>query len=315
MSGYDIRTYGQVEGEDGSNLEGQIGAQRERVAARLAGVDRLVAVMSGKGGVGKSFVAAALAAALARSGDRRVGLVDADLHGPTATRLLGASRGSLEVTDEGVRPVRASGVAVISTDLLLERESPLEWREPEQGSFAWRGAQERGMLMEFLGDVAWGARDWLIVDLPPGSGRLEQLLEFVPEPAGLVAVTLPSGASRSSVARSMELARRRDVPLAGVVENMSGYACPGCGDRGDLFPGAAGRELAERFGLPLLARIPFDPAAARLADRGAVAELLEETEAGAAVCEVAASLRGDAPASAGGSADGPTGDVPSGGGP
>lgn len=315
MSGYDIRTYDQVEGEDRSDLEGQIGAQQERVAARLADVDRLVAVMSGKGGVGKSFVAATLAAALARSDDRRVGLVDADLHGPTAARLLGASRGSLEVTEDGVQPVEASGVAVISTDLLLERESPLEWREPEQGSFAWRGAQERGMLMEFLGDVAWGPRDWLIVDLPPGSGRLEQLLEFVPEPAGLVAVTLPSGASRSSVARSVELARRRGVPLTGVVENMSGYACPGCGERGDLFPGSAGRELAERFGLPLLARIPFDPAAGRLADRGAVAELLEETEAGAGVRAVAASLDEDAAIPVGCPADESPDGIPSGGGP
>lgn len=290
MNRYDIRTYGQVGGGDGSDLPGQIGAQQEKVARRLQGVSRVLAVMSGKGGVGKSFVAAALAAALARDGEGRVGLVDADLHGPTAARLLGAPRTSLEVTDEGVRPVDAGGVAMISTDLLLEREAPLEWREPEEGTFAWRGAQERGVLMEFLGDVKWGVRDWLLVDLPPGRGRLEQLLELVPGLQGVLAVTLPSGASRSSVARSLELARRWEVPVSGVVENMSGYACQECGTRGDLFPGRAGRELSERFGVPLLGRVPFDPRAARLADRGRAEEILEETDAGRELSEIAAAL-------------------------
>jgi hypothetical protein len=119
---------------------------------------------------------------------------------------------------------------------------------------------------------------------------VEQLLEFVPEPWGLVAVTLPSGASRASVARSLELARRRSVPLAGVVENMAGYACPGCGERGELFPGDAGTELADRFDVPLLGRVPFDPRASRLADRGRVRELLRETEAGRALAELARKL-------------------------
>ena len=289
MSRYQIRTYGEVDGEDRSDLAGQIGDQHRRVEERLETVDRVLAVMSGKGGVGKSFVAATLAAALAREG-RRVGLLDADLQGPTGARLLGVSRESLEVTDREVRPPTASGVALMSSALLLEEEAPLEWREPDQGRFVWRGAQERGMLMEFLGDVAWGERDWLVVDLPPGSDRLEQLLELVPGLHGVMAVTLPSGASRSSVARSLELARRREVPLAGVVENMAGYACAECGSLGELFPGDAGRELADRFEVPLLARVPFDPVAARLADSGEVDELLGGSAAGQAIVELASML-------------------------
>ena len=281
MSDYDIRTYAEVEGEDRSDLAGQVEEQRARVTRRMEDVDRILAVMSGKGGVGKSHVAASLAAALAdRADPGRVGLLDADLDAPTADRMLGAPREPLAVTEGGVEPAAAGDVRLISTGLLLEEEAPLAWREPDSESFVWRGAQEHGVLREFLGDVAWGELAWLVVDLPPGSGRLEQLLELVPDLHAAVAVTLPTGASRSAVERSLRLVRSGDVPVAGVVENMSSYACGDCGSRGPLFPGEAGRELAGRFDLPLLGTVPFDPRAAELADRGETARALRETAAG-----------------------------------
>lgn len=285
-----IRTYGELEGKDRSDLEGQIRGQGERVARRLSGVRRLVAVASGKGGVGKSFTAAALAEA-ARARGAAVGLVDADLNGPTARRLLGVGRGSLLVDRDGVRPpLTSSGVALMSMDLLLEEGDPLAWREPRSESFVWRGAQERGALREFLADVAWGERDLLLVDLPPGTQRLVDLAELAPWLDGVVAVTVPSEASRASVERALELARRRRIRLLGVLENMAGYVCPGCGEVGPLFPGDGGERLAARFSAPLLGRVPFDAEAAALAEEGRVADALERTRAGAALREAALRL-------------------------
>lgn len=291
MSDYEIRTYSEVEGDDRSDLAGQVREQRARVERRLESVEHVLAVMSGKGGVGKSYVAASLAVALGHAGGRPAGLLDADLNGPTADRMLGAPGAPLRVTDEGVEPVEAAGVRLVSTGLLLENQAPLEWREPDSESFVWRGAQEHGVLREFLGDVAWGELGWLVVDLPPGSARLEQVLELVPRLHAAVAVTLPTGASRSSVARSLHLLGTEGGSAVGVVENMSAYACAECGSRGALFPGDAGRELAERFDLPLLGSVPFDPRAASLADRGEAARALAETEAGRALRRVAERIR------------------------
>ena len=293
MSRYEIRTYGEVEGEDRSDLAGQMGEQRQRVALRMAGVDRIVAVMSGKGGVGKSLVAAAVAGALAEEG-LRVGLLDADLDSPTGARMLDAGDASLEAGADGVRPAgTASGVRLVSTALLLEGESPLRWEGDDGESWVWRGAQERGVLREFLSDVDWGRLDVLLVDLPPGAARFEQLVGLVPDLEGTVAVTLPAAASGSSVHRSLETARDRGVPVLGVVENMSAYACPGCDEVRPLFPGNAGSELARAFGVPLLGRVPFDPEAAGAADAGRMDRLLAATRAGAELRRVAASLVGE----------------------
>jgi len=254
-----IRTYHELEGTDRSDLASQVGAQRERIGARLAGVRHVVAVMSGKGGVGKSFATAGLATALSRSG-RRIGVLDGDLHGPTAARMLGASRDSLEVGEDGVSPGRSpEGVRVMSSDLLLPDAAPLRWKEPSHERFVWRGTLEAGMLREFLSDVRWGELDVLLVDLPPGTDRLDTLVEFVPRIAGAVVVTLPSEASYRSVRRAVEVARAASVRILGVVENMSGYRCEGCATEGPLFTGDAGVRLAAEADAPLLARVPFDP--------------------------------------------------------
>jgi ATP-binding protein involved in chromosome partitioning len=144
-------------------------------------------------------------------------------------------------------------------DLLLAEGAPLQWTSPVGEAHTWRGVAETGALREFLGDVLWGALDVLLVDMPPDTHRLDDLSALVPWMAGAVAITLPSQESRRSVARALRAAMRAGVPLLGVVENMSGYACTRCGETRPLFEGVAGRDLAEEFGLPLIAQVPLVP--------------------------------------------------------
>ncbi|WP_419166436.1 P-loop NTPase [Candidatus Palauibacter sp.] len=262
-----IRTYHEVD-ELRSELPDQIAAQDERLAARLASVSRVVAVMSGKGGVGKSLLAALLATALARRGER-VGLIDADLNGPSAAGLLGVEPGPLVDGPDGLEPaVSPAGIRLMSMALLLEPDRALTWKDAADAGFVWRGAQERGAVREFLSDVAWGPLDTLLVDLPPGTQRLAELHGLVPGLAGALAVTIPSAASRDAVARSLDLAVTRGIRVHGVVENMAGARCDECGALAPLHAGSAGEDLARRFGIPLLARIPFDRRLATAADEG-----------------------------------------------
>ena len=253
-----IRTYHELTEADRSGLGEQVAAQRRRVAERLAPVRRVVAVMSGKGGVGKSFVTAHLARALAGAG-RRVGALDADLNGPTLARLLEA-RGPLAVTAGAVEPVAGvDGVRCVSMAHLLEDGKPLAFKGPERDAFIWRGALEAAALRELLGDVAWGALDVLLVDLPPGIGRFHELADLLPAPPDVVTVTIPTVESADAVRRALQSARDRGARLVGVIENMCGGA----------FTGDAGDVLAREFAIPLLARIPFNPGDAVWQDLGA----------------------------------------------
>ncbi len=267
-----FRTYNEVTGPDVSRLGEQVAEQRRRVEARLARIGRVMAIMSGKGGVGKSYVTAGLALSLVERG-LSVGVLDADLAGPTTARMLEA-KGPLRDDGEGVHPALGrDGIRVFSTDLLLEEGAPLRWREPGHDGFVWRGTLEAGALREFLSDVAWGDLDVLLVDLPPGTDRLRDLAELIPGLAGVVAVTVPSEESHRAVARAMRAADEAGLDLLGVVENMSGYRCSECGHAGPLFPGDAGNALATEFAVPVLARIPFSPLAGtppRLSDLGAL---------------------------------------------
>jgi ATP-binding protein involved in chromosome partitioning len=198
--------------------------------------------------------------------------LDADLASPTTGRLLEAS-GPLRVDEDGVHPARGSdGIAVCSMDLLLEEGAPLAWREPASERFVWRGTLEAGALREFLADVVWGELDVLLVDLPPGTDRLDDLTELVPTLTGAIAVTIPSEESRRSVERAMRRAAQAGIPLLGIVENMSGYACGRCGAIAPLHEGSAGAALATTFGVPLLYRLPFLPA--ERSDRGDVLDEL-----------------------------------------
>ncbi|MFQ5746650.1 MAG: P-loop NTPase [Gemmatimonadota bacterium] len=288
-----MRSYSELADPGRSDLAAQVAAHARRVRERLRSVRACVAVMSGKGGVGKSFVAAGTAAAAAGEG-RRTGLLDADLSSPCGARMSGVSVADLTVVPGGVEPARSpAGVAVMSMELVLESGAPLRWKAPE-GSYAWRSAQERSALREMLGDVAWGELDLLVVDLPPGSDRLSDLADLVPTLEGVLAVTIPTVASEASVRRSLELARDRGLSILGVIENMAGYVCPDCGHAEALLPGSAGHELARAFDAPLLGRIPLDPAAGRLAEHGQMERLLAETVAGERLASIAAFLSGRA---------------------
>ncbi len=252
-----FRTYFDVTGDDRSGLMAQVEAQRQRVTSRLADVGQVAAVMSGKGGVGKSYVTAAFAATVAPSIPGGCGVLDADLKSPTAARLLNA-RGPLQLSDAGVVPARGhAGVRVMSTDLLLEDAAPLRWREPEAERFVWRSALESGVLREFLADTDWGGTGLLLVDMPPGADGVADLGAFVADLRGVYVVTVPSPESGRSVGRTMRAVSEAGIPILGVIENMSGYLCPRCQLPGPLFEGNAGAELAKRFDVPLLGRVPF----------------------------------------------------------
>jgi ATP-binding protein involved in chromosome partitioning len=232
-----IRTYHDLTEPDRSGLLAQVVAQRQRVAARLAPVRRVIAVMSGKGGVGKSYVTAHLARALARAG-RGTGVLDTDLNGPT----IGA---------DGVSPlIGTDGVRCLSMAHLVQDGQPLAFKGPEAESFIWRGTLEAGALRELLGDVVWGTLDVLLLDLPPGMQRFLELCDILPEPPAVLTVTIPTAESGDAVRRAMRAAHDRGAELLGVVENMSGPP----------FSGTAGTDLAREFSVPLLAQIPWHPA-------------------------------------------------------
>jgi len=237
-----MRTYHQLTDPDRSGLPGQIGAQRQRVAERLAGVRRIVAVMSGKGGVGKSYVTANVARALARA-RKPVGVLDADLNGPTIPGLL-------QVPQTAQPPaIGLDGVKCISMGHFLDQGAPLAFTGPAAESFVWRGAMEASALREFLGDVEWGNLDVLLLDLPPGLQRYIELCDILGNAPAVLTVTIPTPESRDAVRRAMRAAVDHGSVLLGIVENMVG---------GEL-TGTAADDLAAEFATPVVARIPWHP--------------------------------------------------------
>ena len=264
-----IRTYHEVESRTGDLLVTQIAGQRERLERRLAGVRNLVAVGSGKGGVGKSLVTANLAAALAGEG-YAVGALDADLNGPSLARMLGVSEGQLVDGADGVVPARAAcGVRVMSMELLQnDPDAPLRWREPAGDGYLWQSSIETGALREFLSDVAWGELDFLLLDLTPGTDKMSRLFQLLPDLETMLLVTTPSEMSRRVVARAARLVREQGVRRVALVANMTEYVCPGCGHADPLFPGDGVDRLADATGLEVWARIPFDPRLGAASDRG-----------------------------------------------
>ena len=264
-----FRTYGEVEKETGSELLEQVLEQRSRLSDRLSRVGTVVAVASGKGGVGKSAVTANLAAVLAGRG-RNVGVLDADLNGPSLARMLGVVGHSVEDRDDGIAPPEgAAGIRVMSMELLQGAEdAPLRWRDPGADTFLWQSSMETTALREFLADVVWDGCDYLLVDVPPGTDKIRRLLELVPELPTAIMVTTPGEMSRAVVGRSLRMAREAGVPTVALAENMTEYLCPDCGSRHALFPGEGARRLSEETEVPIWARIPFDPRMGRATDRG-----------------------------------------------
>lgn len=274
-----MKGYHEIEGDGGSRVLEQVAALRERIGARLAEVRRIVAVGSGKGGVGKSTLAYRLARALRASG-LEVGLLDADLNGPSQARLAGVPKAAIVPSGETISlPRTREGIALFSTGSLLEAGSALSFPSVAPGeSHTWRATREFALLGEVLATADWGRRDVLLVDLPPGAERTVQFAEFLGPAAAVVLVTIPSALSREVVLRSAAALAGTENRVLGWVLNMSGYACDGCGKVRPLFLEGEGPELPGR----LLARIPFDPALAGGGEPGEAAS--------GAIAEAASSL-------------------------
>ena len=222
----------------------------------LAGVKRVVAVSSGKGGVGKSTVAVNLAVALSRLG-LAVGLMDADVYGPSVPLMLGVSaqggqaggRGPQVAGDRRIVPAESYGVRTISIGFFLNEETPV----------IWRGPMVAGLVDQFLRDVDWGALDVLLVDMPPGTGDAQlSLVQRVPL-SGAIVVTTPQDAASTVARRGLQMFRQTRVPILGIVENMSDFACPHCGERTAIFSSGGGEASAKTMGVPFLGSVPIDP--------------------------------------------------------
>ncbi len=264
-----MKSYHDIVGDGGSNVAGQVEEQQRRLELRLAPISHVVAVMSGKGGVGKSSLAVNIASALAISG-RRVGLMDADINGASIVKMTGVRR-EPESDVGGVRPpVSGAGVKVMSIDLFTPENEPVKWDAPTQkDAFTWRGMMEQAALREMVTDTEWGDLDYLLVDLPPGTDRLPNLADLLPQLSAAVVVTVPSTISHYVVAKSIQTARElMNLGAIGLVENMSGFVCPECGKSHDLFHGEDAQVLAGRYDVTFLGRVPMDPRMAWLTDRG-----------------------------------------------
>src|SRR2546428_1652463 len=217
-----------------------------RGADLIPEVRHTIAVSSGKGGVGKSTVAVNLAVALSRTGGA-VGIIDSDVYGPDVPLMLGA-RGRPGMFENRIIPVEAHGLKMMSIGLLVNEREPLVWRGPMIHSF----------IQQMLRDVMWGALDYLVFDMPPGTGDAQLSLSQVIPLTGAVMVTTPQAVALLDVRKALGMFRKLNVPLLGVVENMSFFVCPHCGERTSIFGSTGGARIAEEYDIPLLAQIPLD---------------------------------------------------------
>jgi ATP-binding protein involved in chromosome partitioning len=240
----------------------QIQEQEEMLRVRMSKVKHKVAVISGKGGVGKSTVTVNLAIAFAMHGHaNKVGILDADIHGPSVPKMLGLTGQKLQVGPAGVFPALGSlGIKVISMDFLLPDEN---------APVIWRGPLKMTAIRQFLSDIVWGELDLLLIDLPPGTGDEPlSVAQLLPEMDGVVIVTIPSEVSQIVVKKAVTFARRLGMPVIGVIENMSGFVCPNCGAKVDIFQSGGGMRIAEELSTPFLGSIPIDQKICEDADKG-----------------------------------------------
>lgn len=267
-----MKSYKDIAGDGGSNIVEQVTARAAKLQARLADVKKIIAVMSGKGGVGKSSVTINLATAFASKG-MRIGILDADINGPSIARMTGVQGQQLQTSPQGMQPaIGPLGVKVMSMDLFLpDAGAPVVWKAPTQrDSFTWRGMMEAAALQDLIGDTEWGSLDVLLIDLPPGTDKLPHLIDLLPRMHGTLVVTIPSEASKFIVGKSIYMAQQvLRAPVLGLIENMAGYCCPHCGRESALYPDGQIDRLAQQHDIPLLARIPFDPQVAVATDGGA----------------------------------------------
>ena len=225
----------------------------------MSKIKHKIAIISGKGGVGKSTVTVNLATAFAQKGNK-VGVLDADIHGPSVPRLLGLEGKQVKAGPQGAFPVEGPlKMKVMSIDFFL----------PEQTPTIWRGPLKMRAIRQFLTDIDWGELDFLFIDLPPGTGDEPlSIAQLLPEIDGVVIVTMPSELSSSIVKKAITFAQRLNMPIIGVVENMSGFVCPHCGEKTEIFKSGGGRKMAQEAGVPFLGSIPIDPKVGVDSDKG-----------------------------------------------
>lgn len=233
-------------------------AKRQRLQNTLCRIKNKIVVLSGKGGVGKSTVAVNLATALMLAGFR-VGLLDVDIHGPSIPTMLGLEDETLQGSEGAVLPVELGNMKIMSLGFLI--------KNPDD-AIIWRGPMKTSLIKQFLTDVVWGDLDYLIIDAPPGTGDVPLSLCQIIKPEGAVIVTTPQRVAAVDVRKSISFCRQVSVPVLGVIENMSGFACPKCGEVTQIFPAGGGKKIADDMKVPYLGAIPMDPVIAQCGDTG-----------------------------------------------
>ncbi len=233
--------------------------EHKELEDRMGLIRHKIIVLSGKGGVGKSTVAANLAVSLALAG-RKVGLLDVDVHGPSIPRMLSLDGARLEVRDGAIQPVDKGGMKVMSVAFMLQKNDD---------AVIWRGPMKAGVIRQFLKDVEWGELDYLVVDSPPGTGDEPlSVCQLLKSSDGALVVTTPQDVATDDVRKSINFCRQLGMPVVGVVENMSGFVCPKCGEIVDIFKRGGGERMAAEMKVPFLGRIPIDPAVGDSCDSG-----------------------------------------------
>ena len=239
------------------------GCGNQKLTERMNKVKHKIFVMSGKGGVGKSTVAASLALALAEKG-AKVGLIDVDFHGPSQPTLFGVQDVRPESDGEELIPVNVNGIRLVSIGNLLENPDT---------AIVWRGPAKIGVLKQLLEEVQWGDLDYLLFDFPPGTGdEALSACQTVPGEKAAIIVTTPQEVSLADCRKCLDFCNQVQVPLLGVIENMSGFFCPDCGKFHEIFSAGGGKKLADKAEVPLLAKIPIDPDFLQECDRGNIIE-------------------------------------------
>jgi ATP-binding protein involved in chromosome partitioning len=282
-----MKSYYDIAGDGGSRVLEQVTEQRARITDGLAGVRHLVAVGSGKGGVGKSTLTLQLANVL-RARGLRIAVLDADFNGPSQARMAGV-RGALFVPGRHkvALPRTSNGIAVFSMGSVIPESEALDFESAARGeSHTWRATREFTLLTEILGSFDWGELDFLLFDLPPGAERTVQYADFLPPRTSFLLVTIPSEVARGVVARSVAALSKGRNRLLGYVENMSGYYCRDCDAIKPLFPSSESTDLP----IPCLGSLPFDPELARHCDQGIALANLTDSAVGRALEHLAQQL-------------------------